>query len=124
LEHVSICNRCNDVDINACIGHASTILKLNDDIAKLHAQLKFFKDECDMIKFARDAYIVGRHHSIKHGLGFHGGAKDTKSHKAPNFVKEKGKAPMASSSHSSHDRKNHVLLSCVWTSLSGHCAMK
>jgi hypothetical protein len=90
LEPVSICNRCKDVDINVCIGHASTILKLNDNIAKLHAQLKNFKDECDMIKFARDAYIVGRHPSIKDALGFHGGAKDTKSHKAPNFVKEKG----------------------------------
>jgi hypothetical protein len=39
LEHVSICNRCKDFDIDACIDHASTISKLNDDIAKLHAQL-------------------------------------------------------------------------------------
>jgi hypothetical protein len=30
-----------------------------------------------------------------------------KSQKAPNFTKEKGKAPMASSSHSFHDKKNH-----------------
>jgi hypothetical protein len=36
--------------------------------------------------------------------------KDTKSHKAPNFIKEKGKAPMASSSYSSHDSKNHAYL--------------
>ena len=42
------------------------------------------------------------------GLGFHGGAKDTKDHKAPNFTKEKGKAPMASSSRSIHDKKNHT----------------
>jgi hypothetical protein len=43
-------------------------------------------------------------------LGFHGGAKDTKSHKAPNFTKEKGKALMASSLHSFHDKKNHAFI--------------
>jgi hypothetical protein len=35
------------------------------------------------------------------------GSQGHKDDKAPNFTKEKGKAPMASSSHSSHDRKNH-----------------
>jgi hypothetical protein len=110
LEHVSICNRCKDVDIDAFIDHASTILKLNDDIAKLHAQLKICKDVCEKIKFARDDYTIGRHPSIKNGLGFHVGTKDIKSHKPPNFIKEKGKASMASSSHSSHDRKNHAYL--------------
>jgi hypothetical protein len=60
--------------------------------------LKLAKNEVEKIKFARDA------------LGFHGGSKDTKSHKAPNFIKEKGKVHMASSSHSSHDRKNHAYL--------------
>ena len=61
----------------------STISNLNDDITKLHAQLKIFKDECEKIKFARDAYTNDIYPSIKDGLGFHGGAKDTKSHKAP-----------------------------------------
>jgi hypothetical protein len=41
---------------------------------------------------------------------FHGGAKDTKSHKAPNFIKEKGKAPMDSNSHSSNANKNHAFI--------------
>jgi hypothetical protein len=31
-------------------------------------------------------------------------------HKAPNFTKEKGKVPMASSSHSFHDKKNHAFI--------------
>jgi hypothetical protein len=62
----------------------------------------------EKVKFARNAFTVGRHPSIKDGLGFHGGAKDTKNHKAPNFTKEKGKAPMASSSRSIHDKKNHT----------------
>jgi hypothetical protein len=61
----------------------SLISKLNDDVAKLHAQLKICKDECEKIKFARDVYTSGRHPSIKDGLGFHGGPMDTKSHKPP-----------------------------------------
>jgi hypothetical protein len=107
IEHVSICNRCKDIDVNACNEHVSTISKLNDDIANLHAQLKTCKVECDKIKFARDAYTIGRHPSIKDGLGFQRG---TKSQKAPSFIKEKGKAPIASSSHSLHDKKNHAYL--------------
>jgi hypothetical protein len=70
--------------------------------------LKLAKMKVKKIKFARGAYTIGRHPSIKDGLGFHGGAKDMKSHKAPKFTKEKGKTPMPSSSHSSHDRKNHA----------------
>jgi hypothetical protein len=83
---------------------------LNDEIANLHAQLKICKDECDKIKFARDAYTIGRHPSIKDGLGFQKGTNDTKSQRAPSFIKEKGKTPMASSSHSFHEKKNHAYL--------------
>jgi hypothetical protein len=43
LEHVSICNRCKDFDNDACNTHASTILKLNDEVANLNAQLKICK---------------------------------------------------------------------------------
>jgi hypothetical protein len=110
LEHVSIYIRCKDVDIDAFIDHASIVSKLNDDIAKLHAQFKTCKDECEKIKFFRGAYTIDRHPSMKDGLGFHRGAKDTKSHKVPNFIKEKGKEHMASISHSSHDRKNHAFI--------------
>jgi hypothetical protein len=93
-------------------------LKLNDDIAKLNARLKICKYEYDKIKFARDSYTIGRHLSIKDGLGFHGRAKDTKIHKAPNFIKEKGKAPMASSSHSSNVSKNHAF---IYTNVKNVC---
>jgi hypothetical protein len=54
MKHVSICNRCKDFDIDACNAHASTILKLNNDVANLNAQLKTCKNENDKIKFARD----------------------------------------------------------------------
>jgi hypothetical protein len=55
VEHVSICNRCKDFDIDACNNHVSTISKLNDEIANLNAQLKTCQNKCDKIKFARDA---------------------------------------------------------------------
>jgi hypothetical protein len=47
VEHVSICNRCKDIDIDACNNHASTILKLNDEVANLNDHLKICKDECE-----------------------------------------------------------------------------
>jgi hypothetical protein len=109
-EHVSISNRCKGFDINACNSHVSTILKSNNDIANLNAQLKTCKSENDKIKFARDVYTIGRHPSIKDGLGFQKGTKNLTSQRASNLIKEKGKVPMASSSHSSHDKKKHAYL--------------
>jgi hypothetical protein len=61
VEHVSICNRCKDFDIDACNAHASTILKLNNDVANLNTQLKTCKSGYEKLKFARDAYTIGRH---------------------------------------------------------------
>jgi hypothetical protein len=70
VEHVVICNRCKDLDVNACDKHLISITKLNDEVASLNAQLKTCKNDFDKLKFARDAYTVGRHPSIKDGLGF------------------------------------------------------
>jgi hypothetical protein len=105
VENITICTRCKDFDVNACSEHLVSISKLNDEVASLNAQLKTSKSEVDKIKFARDAYTVGRHPSIKDGLGFKREAKNLTSHKAPIFVKEKGKAPMASSA-----KRNHAFL--------------
>jgi hypothetical protein len=100
VEHMSICNRSKDFDIDACNTHVSTIIKLNNDVANLNAQLKTCKSENDKIKFARDAYTIGRHPSIKDGLVSQKGTKNLTSQRASNLNKEKGKAPMTSSSHS------------------------
>jgi hypothetical protein len=70
VEHVVICNRCKDIDVDACNEHASTIAKLNNDVASLNDQLKTCMDNYEKLKFARDAYTVDRHPSIKDGLGF------------------------------------------------------
>jgi hypothetical protein len=70
VEHVSICNRCKDFDVDACDEHLISITKLNDEVASLNAQLKTCKSDLDKLKFASNAYTIGRHPSIKDGLGF------------------------------------------------------
>jgi hypothetical protein len=108
MEHVSICNRCKDFDIDACNKHASTILNLNNDVATLNAQLKTCKDNYEKLKFVRDAYTIGRHPSIKDELGFQKGTKNLTSQRTSTLNKDKGKAPMASCSP--HDQKNHAYI--------------
>jgi hypothetical protein len=109
VEHVIICNRCKDFDIDACDEHVSSIVKLNNEVASLNDQLKTCKDDYEKLKFARDAYTIGRHPSIKDGLGFRKETKNLTSQKTSVLNKEKGKAPMASSSQNNHayiyDRK-------------------
>ena len=70
VEHVVICNRCKDFDVDACVEHLTSITKLNGEVASLNAQLKTCKNNFYKLKFARDAYTVGRHPSIKDGIGF------------------------------------------------------
>jgi hypothetical protein len=70
VEHVVICNRCKDFDVDSCVEHITSITKLNGEVASLNAQLKTCKNDFDKLKFARDSYNVGRHPSIKDGLGF------------------------------------------------------
>jgi hypothetical protein len=109
VEHVVICNRFKDLDVNSCNEHLTSIAKLNDEVASLNVQLKTCKIDFDRLKFARDAYTIGRHPSIKDGLGFQKETKNLTSQKAPILNKEKWKAPMASSSQKCHayiyDRK-------------------
>ena len=102
VEHVVICNRCKDFNIDACVEHLTSIAKLNDEVASLNAQLKTCKDNFDKLKFARDAYTIGRYPSIKDGLGFQREAKNLTSQRAPIPNKEKGKAPMANGSQKNH----------------------
>jgi hypothetical protein len=109
VEHVIICNRCKDFVVDAYDKHLNSIAKLNDEVASLNAQLKTCKIDFDKLKFARDAYTVGSHPSIKDGLDFRKESKNLTSQRTPVFNKEKGKAPMASSPQRNHafiyDRK-------------------
>ena len=69
-EHVVICDRCKDFDVDACDEHLTSITKLNDEVVSLNAQLKTCKINFDQLKFARDAYTMGRHPSIRMDLVF------------------------------------------------------
>jgi hypothetical protein len=102
VEHVVICDRCKDINLDK---HVTTIVNLNDEVASLNAQLKTCKDDFEKLKFASDAYTIGRHPSIKDGLGFRKETKNLTSQRTSGLNKEKGKAPMASSS-----QKNHAYL--------------
>jgi hypothetical protein len=109
VDHVVICNICKDFDVNACDEHLISIAKLIDEVASLNAQLKTCKVDFDKLKFARDAYTVGRHPSIKDGLGFRKETKNLTSQRATILNKKKGKTLMASSPQRNHafiyDRK-------------------
>jgi hypothetical protein len=116
VEHVVICNRCKDFNIDACKEHVSTIINLNNDVASLNAQLKTCKDNYEKLRFARDAYTIGRHPSIKDGLGFHKGTKNLTSQRTVPHVYHdatfSSHAMFASSSSYAHGRnrprRHHV----------------
>jgi hypothetical protein len=95
VEHVSICTRCRDVDINAIHDHMALIKQQNDHIAILDAKIAEHNLENEKFKFARSMLYNGRRPGIKDGIGFQRG--DNIKLNAPpkrlsNFVK--GKAPM------------------------------
>jgi uncharacterized protein (DUF927 family) len=68
--------RCKDFDVDAYDEHLIAITTLNDEVASLNAQLNTCKSDFDKLKFARESYTIGRHPSIKDGLGFR---KETKN---------------------------------------------
>ena len=67
VEHVSICTRCRDVDINAIHDHMVLIKQQNDHIAKLDAKIAEHELENENFKFARSMLYSGRRPGIKDG---------------------------------------------------------
>jgi hypothetical protein len=96
VEHVTICTRCRDVDIDAMNDHLAMIKKQNDHIAKLNAKIAEHELENKNFKFSRSMLYNGRRLGIKDGIGFQQGSQSNIKLNAPktdsNFVK--GKAPM------------------------------
>jgi hypothetical protein len=92
IEHVTICNRCRDVNVDAIHDHLALIKQQNDHIATLTAKMNEHDLENEKFKFARSMLYNGRHPSIKDGIGFQKG--DNVKLNAPpkrlsNFVKGK-----------------------------------
>jgi hypothetical protein len=95
VEHVTICTRCRDINVDAIHDHLALIKKKNDHIAQLSAKIDEHDLENENFKFARSMLYSGRRPGIKDGIGFQHG--DNIKLNAPpkrlsNFVK--GKAPM------------------------------
>jgi hypothetical protein len=72
IEHVSICTRCKDVDVDVYIINVAMIASLKGHIAKIENQTKTGKVEIENenIKYVRVVYLNGRHLGIKDGVGF------------------------------------------------------
>jgi hypothetical protein len=103
VDHVSICTRCRDINVDAIHDHLALIKEQNDHISQLTAKINEHEIENEKFKFARSMLYNGRRPGIKDGIGFQqgGNVKLNAPKKLSNFVK--GKAPMA------QDNKGYIL---------------
>jgi hypothetical protein len=94
VEHVNICTRCRDINVDAIHDHLALIKQQNDHIAQLRGKINEHDLENEKFKFARSMLYSGRLPGIKDGIGFQQGdhIKLNAPKKLSNFVK--GKAPM------------------------------
>jgi hypothetical protein len=94
VDHVSICMRCRDIDVDAIHDHLALIKEQNDHIAQLSAKINEHEIENEKFKFARSMLYNGRRPGIKDGIGFQQGdnVKLNAPKRLSNFAK--GKAPM------------------------------
>jgi hypothetical protein len=106
IEHVTICTRRRDINVDAMNDHLATIKEQNDHIAKLNDKIVEHEFENEKFKFARNMLYNGRHPGINDGIGFQSGSQSNIKLNAPrsklsNFVK--GNAPMV------QDREGYIL---------------
>jgi hypothetical protein len=94
VDHVTICTRCRDVNIDAIHDHLALIKQQNDHIAQLTNKINEHEIENEKSKFVRSMLYNGRRPGIKDGIGFQQGSnvKINATKRLSNFVK--GKAPM------------------------------
>jgi hypothetical protein len=74
VDHVSICTRCRDVNVDSINDHLDLIKQQNDHIAQLTAKINEHEIENEKFKFARSILYNGRRPGIKDGLGFQQGS--------------------------------------------------
>jgi 3D (Asp-Asp-Asp) domain-containing protein len=94
VDHVTICTRCRDVNVDAIYDHIALIKQQNDHIAQLTTKINEHEIENESFKFARSMLYSGRRPGFKDGIGFQQGSnvKLNAPKRLSNFVK--GKAPM------------------------------
>jgi hypothetical protein len=98
VDHVSICTRCRDINVEAIDDHLAMIKQQNDHIAKLTTKIAEHELENENFKFARSMLYNGRRSGIKDDIDFQQGSnvKLNAPKRLSNFVK--GKAPMVQDS--------------------------
>jgi uncharacterized protein YjcR len=94
VNHVSICTRCRDINIDAILDHLALIKQQNNHIDQLTSKINEHEIENEKFKFARSMLYNGRRPSINDGIGFQQGSnvKLNAPKRLSNFAK--GKAPM------------------------------
>jgi hypothetical protein len=94
VDHVSICTRCRDINVDAIHDHLALIKQQNDHIDQFTAKINEHEIENKKFKFARSMLYSGRRPSIKDDIGFQqgGNVKLNAPKKLSNSIK--GKAPM------------------------------
>jgi 3D (Asp-Asp-Asp) domain-containing protein len=95
VDHVSICMRCRDINVDVIHDHLALIKQQNDHIAQLTTKINEHEIENENFKFARSMLYNGRRPGIKDGIGFQqrSNVKLNAPKKLSNFIK--GKALMA-----------------------------
>jgi hypothetical protein len=68
IEHVSICTRCRDINIDAIHDHMAMIKQQNDHIAKLDAKIAEHELDNEKFKFARSMLYSGRRQASRMAL--------------------------------------------------------
>jgi predicted RNase H-like nuclease (RuvC/YqgF family) len=70
VEHVAICTRCRDINVDAIHDHLALIKQQDDHIAQLTTKINEHEIENEKFKFVRSMLYNGRRHGIKDGIGF------------------------------------------------------
>jgi hypothetical protein len=83
VEHVTICTRCRDVNIDDMNDHIAIIKEQNDHIAKLNDKIAEHELENETFKFAQSMLYSGRRSGIKDGIGFQQGSQNNIKLNAP-----------------------------------------
>jgi ubiquinone biosynthesis protein UbiJ len=91
VDHVTICTRCRDINVDVIHDHLALIKQQNDHITQLTSKNNEHKIENKKFKFARSMLYSGRRPVIKDGIGFqHGSNVKLNAPKIlSNFVKGK-----------------------------------
>jgi hypothetical protein len=89
VDHVTICTRCRDINVDVINDYLALIKQQNDHIAQLTAKINEHEIENEKFKFARSMLYNGRCPGIKDVIGFQQGSnvKLNAPKRLSNFVK-------------------------------------